>query len=237
MMQSTLTVALDVRTPPLAPLVLLAFLGAGVLVVGSAVGGAIALAARRFGLAKILLGGGLAAALVYGALLAGAALLSRERVLKAGEKKYFCEMDCHLACSVVATATPREGVRAVTVRTWFDPSTIAAFRGNAPLSPNPRVVYLVDESSRRYEPSTEATKAWEHAPGHSPPLARELSPGDSYDTTFVFDVPPASSRLRLFVGDAPGLESLLIGHENSPLHGKVYFELPELSAAPLQPQS
>jgi hypothetical protein len=217
MIQSVLAFVLDVRTPPLAPIVLLAFLGAGVLVVGSAVGGAIALAARRLSLAKLLLGGSFAVVLVYGTLLMAAALLSRDRVLKAGEKKYFCEMDCHLAYSVAAAASPREGARAVTVRTWFDPSTIASFRGNAPLSPNPRVVYLVDESDRRYEPSAEATKS----------LARDLAPGDAYDATFVFDVPPAASRLRLFVGDAPGLESLLIAHENSPLHGKVYFELPE----------
>jgi hypothetical protein len=227
MMQSALALTLDVRTPPLAPLVVLAFLGAGALVVGSAVGGAIALAARRRGLAKILLAGGLAVVLVYGALLLGVALLSRDRVLKTGEKKYFCEMDCHLAYSVVAAASPRQGARAFTVRTWFDPSTIASFRGNSPLSPNARVVFLVDESGRRYEASSEATKS----------LAKELAPGEAYDTTFVFDVSQTASRLRLFIGDAEGLESLLIAHENSPLQGKVYFELPDASAAPGRPAS
>ena len=217
MMQSTLTLALDVWTPPLAPLVALAFLGAGACVVLSIIGGAIALAARRFRLSRALLGASLAVAVVYGTLLLGVALLSRNRVLKAGERKYFCEIDCHLAYSLVSSAGAPEGLREVTLRTWFDPSTIAAFRGNAPLSPNPRVVYLADGSGHRYEPLADPATA----------LSRSLAPGDSYDTTVRFSVPPAASRLRLFVGDASGLESLLIGHENSPLHGKIYFELPE----------
>src|ERR1700730_2067078 len=106
MLQSETAVALDAFMPPVAPLVLLAFLGAGFLIFCSAVAAAVALALRRVGLAKILGGTALAVAVVYGTLLVGAAFLSRERTLHPGEKKYFCEMDCHLAYSVVATAEP-----------------------------------------------------------------------------------------------------------------------------------
>lgn len=229
MMQSFLSslAALDAFVPQLAPLVLLAFLGAGFLVFCSLVAGLVALAARRFGLAKILGAAGLTVALVYGGLVLGTALFSSERTLTGSERKYFCEMDCHVAYSITDTFTTNDGARMVTLRTWFDPSTIASFRGNAPLTPNPRVVYIVDESGRRSGPSATATRAWEQRRGHSTPLTQELRPGESYTTTFVFEVPEGAVHLRFFIGDTPGPENLLIGHENSPFHGKVYFALPE----------
>src|SRR5262249_55123448 len=92
--------ALDAFVPRLAPLVLLLFLGAGFVIFCSAIGAAIAAAARRSVLARRLAAGALFAAVVYGVLLLGASLVSRERTLASGERKYFCEMDCHLAYSV-----------------------------------------------------------------------------------------------------------------------------------------
>jgi hypothetical protein len=228
MWQSALLVlALDAYVPPLAPLVALAFLGTGLVLAGLAVGAGVALAARRRRIAATL---GLAAvgvAALYTAALGGAAMVSRERTLTAGERKYFCEIDCHIAYEVVATAAAGAGKRAVTVRTWFDPATIAPFRGDAPLSPGPREVFLVDEDGRRHAPSPEATGAWQTAHADSTPFGRELRPGESYRTTLVFDTPPAARPARLFVGDPGGaLDRFVIGHENSPFHGKTYFALP-----------
>ncbi len=234
MIQSTLQpgVIRDAFVPALSPLVALAFLGSGFLLVCCAVGAGIAWAARRASLAKLLGGAGLAVAVVYTTLLGAASLLSRERVLASGERKYFCEMDCHIAYDVVAADAPDGRTRAVTLRTWFDPSTIASFRGNAPLLPGSRVVYLQDEAGRRYEPSPEATRSWEDRHGAGTPFGKELVPGESYTTNFVFEVPPGAGGLRLFVGDpSGGIENLLIGHENSPLHGKIYFALPPARSA------
>ncbi|HEY3202298.1 MAG TPA: hypothetical protein VGL03_01435 [Thermoanaerobaculia bacterium] len=222
---------MDAKVPELAPLVLLAFLGAGLLIFCSLVGTAIALAAQRFGLAKLLGAGGLAVAVIYGTLLLGAALISEERTLRPNEKKYFCEMDCHVAYSI-EDAVADDTHPVITVRTWFDPSTIASFRGNAPLTPNPRTVYLVDEAGRRYKPSAAATEAWERRHGRSIPLTQELHPGESYTTTFVFETAPGARHFRFFIGDPPGPENLLIGHENSPFHRKVFHALaPERAAA------
>jgi hypothetical protein len=224
MLQSTRL--LDVFVPPFSPAVVLAFLGAGALISVAAVGTALALAGRHFFLAKLLVGAGLGVAAVYAALLFGAALFSRERTLTPGEKKYFCEIDCHLAYSIAGTASPGPGRRAVTITTWFDPSTIASFRGNALLTPNPRVVYLVDEAGRRYSPSAGATREWERRHGSSTPLTRALAPGEAYTTTFVFELPQSVGAPRLYLGDPLGVETLLIGHENSPTHRKAYFALP-----------
>jgi len=223
MMQSAL--ALDAFVPPLAPVAVLAFLGTGGLLAVAAIGGAVALAFRRFHLARWIFGAALAVAVGYGTLLLAVSFQSRERTLSPGEKKYFCEIDCHLAYSIAGAEPAAPGALAVTVTTWFDPSTIASFRGNAPISPNPRVVYLVDNSGHRNEPSEKATLAWEAKHGPSAPLTRELKPGESYTTTFVFEV-PEGARSRLFLGDPVGVEILLIGHENSPAHGKAYFALP-----------
>ena len=233
MLQSTLSLSLgNAYVPALAPLVVLAFLGAALALVCTALGAAVSAAMRRFGLAKWLSIGALGVAAGYALLLFGAALFSRERTLAPGERKYFCEMDCHLAYDVTSAAAPDGTTRVVTVRTWFDPGTIASFRGNGPLSPNPRAVFLVDDAGRRYSPSAEAAKVWEKAHGGgSTPLERELRPGESYTTTFAFSVLPEARGLRLFVGNAGGPEALLIGHENSSLHGKVYFALPAPQAA------
>ena len=233
MMQSTLSLLLgDAAVPPLAPLVILAFLGAGLALVCAALGAAVSAAMRRFGLAKWLGLGALAVAAGYAVLLFGAALFSRERTLAPGERKYFCEMDCHIAYDVTSAESPDATTHVVTVRSWFDAKTTAPFRGDGPLSPNPRVVWLEDEAGRRFPPSVAGTAAWEAAHGHpSAPLSRELRPGESYTTTFVFTLPADAQGVRLFVGDEAGPENLLIGHENSPLHGKVYFALPPLRSA------
>ncbi len=211
--------ALDAFVPPLAPLVLLLFLGAGFVVFCCAIGSAIAAAAQRRTLALRLAAGALTAGVVYGVLLLVASLVSRERTLAAGEKKYFCEMDCHLAYSVDSVSS-RAGSLTVGIRTWFDPGSIASFRGDAPLLPNPRAVFLVDDSGLRYPPSSPTAA-----------LARALRPGESSLTTISFDVPKDAGPLRLYVGDAPGLENLVVDHENSPFHARTFFALPGSAAA------
>ena len=210
-------------------LVVLAFLGtASFLVVVLLV----TLVARAFGkrrLARWLSFAWLAAGAANGAALLAASLASRERALSKGDRKYFCEIDCHLAYSLqeVATKPADNATRyTVSIQTWFDPKTIASFRGNGPLTPNPREVFVVDASGRRYGPSPAGMAALEQERGSpSTPLSRELRPGESYTTTLVFDLPVGARNWRLFVGDTPGMELFLIDHENSFFHKKLYFAL------------
>jgi hypothetical protein len=87
---------------------------------------------------------------------------------------------------------------------------------------------VLDAEGRRYDPSAAGAQALEDAeggPGHSTPLSARLTPGESYETEFVFDLPAGVRSPRLFVGDPEGVERLLIGHENSLLHRKVFFAL------------
>lgn len=226
MTQSWLGLAFDAYVSPQSPIVLLLFLGSAAAVLAGAASAGILAALGRRRLARIAAAGALGVAVVYGVLLLGASLLSRERTLRAGERKYFCEMDCHIAYSVESAATSESGARIVTVRTWFDPATIASFRGNGPLTPNPRAVYLVDESGHRHFPSEAATRAWDAGHPGSTPLTRELRPGESYTTAFGFEPVPETAGVRLFLGDPAGPENLMLTHESSPFHAKTYFELP-----------
>lgn len=215
----------------------LAFLGTGLVLFLLSLGLLFALGTRRTALAKRLARAALAGATAYLGVLLFFSFTSREENLRKGDRKYFCEIDCHLAYSLEEasrtkvlgvppqTAAARGSFFVVTVKTWFDPTTIASFRGNGPLKPNRRAVFLVDESGSRYEVSLAGQKALEESRGPSAPLSRVLRPGEAYTTTFVFDLPDGVRRPRLFLGDAPGVEPLLIDHENSLFHRKVYFEL------------
>ncbi|MCA1580149.1 MAG: DUF4352 domain-containing protein [Acidobacteria bacterium] len=217
--------------PDVSLSLLLLFGAAGGVLAGSAA------AALSFFLGKKTLARRLAVATagggaLYLAILFGLAAVSRERTLPPGARKYFCEIDCHLAYSVVgvdrpgAAAGARDSLRVVEVETWFDPSTIASSRGNAPLTPNPRRAFLVDAKGRRFEVSTAGTSSLRERLARSVPFTRTLRPGESYRTALVFDLPADAAGLRLWLGDpTPGIEQLLPGHENSLFHAGVYFDL------------
>lgn len=224
--------------PPLAPLVVLAFLATAFLL---AVGAAVLLyatLARKQGLAIGTVTGAGVLALVYGAALFTASAMSQERVLAHGELKYFCEIDCHLAYSVVKVETTEEignpprplhasGLfHVVALRAWFDPATISSRRPlDVPLTPNPRVVYVQDAAGRQYRPSIAAEEALVAMGRTSAPLTRPLKPGESYIHYLVFDLPKDVRNPRLFLGNGVDVEFLLIGHEMSPGHKRVWFSL------------
>jgi hypothetical protein len=170
--------------PEFAPFVVLALLGTGLALLLLLAGLAFALARRRRVLAKRFAGAAAAGAGAYLGALLLFSFTSREETLRKGDWKYFCEIDCHLAYSLEEasrtkvlgipplTAVAEGTFSVVTVRAWFDPKTIAPFRGNGPLTPNPRAVFLVDESGRRYGVSPAGQKALEESRGPSTPLTR-----------------------------------------------------------------
>src|SRR5881296_1520810 len=163
---------------------------------------------------RVLLGG----AGLYLLLFLGASVFSHSRVLAPGEEKHICEIDCHLAYSVVGTKSeplPTGQVRqTVTVKVRFDEQTISARRSRtAPLTPNSRYVALVDARGHQYLGSTDG-------------LRRQLIPGESYTTDLVFEIPAGARDLRLVLRNNDAETAFIIGHENSPWHGKTTFRLP-----------
>jgi hypothetical protein len=230
--------------PEHAPLVVLTFLGS-IFAFGAAVLAALLGVFRKHRWLKI---GGLAVAALlvagYALVLLGVSLTSHEKTLARGEWKYFCEIDCHVAYSVEdvteAKALGPETQQTlasgsffiVRLKTWFDPDTISPHRGNGPLFPNPRRVILVDDHGREYAPSPAGQAALERLRGRATPLTQSLRPGESYSTDLVFDLPADAHRARLFLTNDDSVTHILIGHENAPLHPRIYLGLgPPGSAA------
>ncbi len=227
----------DFFMPESAPLAAVAFLGA----VGGSVLALVALAAaaviRKRKLAMwIAAAEGVGLAGYVGALVILSAG-SRERLLEAGDQKYFCELDCHIAYSLQSvrrakTLGPADRPVAasgqftiVTLKTWFDERSIGPARGNGPLTPNPRAVSILDAAGRRYSPDAQAQRALAAMGAAATPLDRPLTPGQSYLTTLAFDLPADAREPRLLVTDAESFTHVLIGHENSPFHKKISFAL------------
>jgi hypothetical protein len=172
---------------------------------------------------KFARGAGIALAtgtVIYFALLFGFSASSHERALARGQEKYFCEIDCHLAYSIVDVKTKAEGESndyVVTLRTRFDETTASPSRPkDAPLTPSPREARVMDSRGREYAAiSSQGTS-----------LMTPLKPAESYVTQLRFRIPKDAGGLRLLLNTAPGWpDRLVIGDENSWGHKKTYFAL------------
>ena len=224
--------------PRWAPIVALAFLGAILATVLLGLGGVGAFVLRRpkLGRACMLIAtGGLGA---YGAVLLGMSVASREIVLRPGERKYFCELDCHIAYSVekAERVTRLDRLDAngtfyvVTLKAWFDPESTSPRRpAGAPLRPNARQAVIVDAAGHVFPLSTAGEAALTRERGPQPSLEQELMPGESYSAQLVFELPNDAANPRLYLTDPSPENSFLFGHEQSPGHRKVLFALPESS--------
>ena len=229
---------MSVYTPHLAPIVVMAFLGTSIVLVLCLLLALIGALRKSRVLVLTGLALGLALTLVYGTVLLGLSLFSSETVLAEGAWKYFCEIDCHIAYAVAGVqvahsvspemqpiATSGKFV-IVQLKTWFDPSTISAHRGDAPLVPSERKVILLDGAGHVFGESSRAENVLAAAALHSTPLRTPLRPGESYVSYLVFEIPDESSRLLLLLTSADSLDAALWSHENSPFHKKAYFALP-----------
>ena len=215
----------------------MAFLGTGLVFAVIAIFLIYSLAVRRFGWARIAT----LTMLVLGALYLGLVLIfafaSSEKVLARGGEKHFCEIDCHLAYSVIDSkqtktignvpnaVSPGGTFTVVTIKTRFDETTINPNRGNGTLYPNSRVLTIVDDQGRAYAPSVDGQHALEASSGAGTPLAAPLRPGESYTTMVAFDLPADARNPTLLINEGEWVTHLVIGHENSPLHKKTRFQL------------
>jgi hypothetical protein len=210
-----------------APIGVLALLGTGLLILVAALTLVGSLVARKFRFARFVLIAMLVIAGIYVGAILAFSLAGREKVLARGEEKHFCEIDCHLAYSItnmrqtrtLGDAPNQETAKGlytvVTIKTRFDETTIASWRGNGLLYPNSRVLTLFDERGNKHAPTSQSGS----------PLTAPLRPAESYATDIAFDLPPDVKPTMLLINEGEWETHLVIGHENSPLHKKVTFQL------------
>lgn len=125
-------------------------------------------------------------AIYAGLLLAGPLLLGR-RTLLPGQELAFCGFDCHLHLS--ATRVARDGGLEVTVRARSDAREV-------PEDPRYVTLSVIDAQGTRYS-------------ADSMTLDTPLLPGDTYERTVRFAVPPGATGLKL-VGTWQGWPAYLI---------------------------
>ncbi len=222
------------ETPRMAHLMTLFFLGAGM----GTISGISVLLLSALRKSKLVSQMGAALALTcfggYVLLLLAIGIATPSKILPMGSWKYFCEADCHIAYSIASVQTaamlgtesspsqPKGEYVVVKLKTWFDEHSISKFRGNSPLTPDPRHVFIVDANKHRFLPVQLKPSILQDT---STPLRQPLRPGESYFTTLVFDVPKDARGLRLLITDDDPISAALIDHENSPFHGKIYLSL------------
>ena len=224
-----------------APIGVLAFLGTGLLILVAVLMLVGSLVARKFRLAKFVSVAMLVIAGSYVGVMLAFSLAGREKVLARGEEKHFCEIDCHLAYSIANVRQTKtlgtspnqltaQGVyTVVTLKTRFDETTIAPWRGNGLLYPNSRVLTLVDERGNKHAPANAALPVLAASQTSGTPLTAPLRPGESYTTEVVFDLPADVKSATLLINESDFVTHFIIGHENSFWHGQTRFQLGALS--------
>jgi hypothetical protein len=210
-----------------APVGALALLGTAFLLLLAAIVLIQSLIVRKPRRATIVLLAFLVIAAIYLAAMLTFSFASHESVLARGQEKHFCELDCHLAYSIVnatqvrtfgngtSQLTAQGQFTVITIKTRFDEETIGPRRGNGLLYPNGRTVTVIDEQGNRYAPVSEG----------GTPLTSPLRPSESYTTDIAFDLPVNAKPNTLLINEDAWETHLVIGHENSPLHKRTLFQL------------
>jgi hypothetical protein len=220
-----------------APLGALLFLGTAFLILCSVLLLVFSLIKKKASLTKF---SALAIALIaafYISLLLLFSWTSTEKVLARGQEKHFCEIDCHLAYSILDSQTSKTlgtapnqlsatGLfRVIEIKTRFDEKTIGPNRGDALLYPNSRVLVVVDAQGKKYSPSTQAGAFLRELNEAGMPFTTALRPGETYQTTVVFDLPADIQNPTLLIHEGESVTRFVIGHENSLLHKKTRFQI------------
>ncbi|MBA3569778.1 MAG: hypothetical protein H0W28_10625 [Pyrinomonadaceae bacterium] len=220
-----------------APIGAMAFLGTGLLFFVAGLSFLYTVIKGELAGTKIVLSAVTVVAAIYIGFLLLFSFTSSETLLARGQEKHFCEIDCHLAYSILDVRQTKalgngpnqstaDGLyHIVTIKTRFDENTISSTRGNGTLTPNSRLAIVVDAQGRKYLSSESGSKALAQTEDPGTPFTEALRPSETYTTRLVFDLPANVANPTLLLNEGAWLTRFIIGHENSPLHKKTRFQL------------
>lgn len=172
---------------------------------------------RRAWAMRAVVAGGLVASL-YAITLLAFGVASPAVNLSPGERKVFCEVDCHVAYEITEGYKDSDTL-VLSVRELFDANSVSSRRGDAPLYPGSRRFALVDARGHQWSPVRVRMT-------DSAPLFSVMRPGESHRAQLSFAVPHDVQIRGLLVEDDSPVSPLLIGHERSPFHQKAVLLLP-----------
>jgi hypothetical protein len=220
-----------------APIGVLAFLGTAMFLLVAGFVLIYSLATKKPRLGKLSAVSIAVVGFVYISLMLVYSFASSKTALARGQEKHFCEIDCHLAYSIIdvrqsktlgdpANQTTAAGLyHVITIKTRFDETTINPSRGNGLLYPNSRVLTVIDENGRVFYPTPEAHNSLEQSRGADAPMTTPLRPTESYTSRFVFDLPTDVRNPVLLINEGDWVTHFVIGHENSLWHKKTAFQI------------
>ncbi len=220
-----------------APIGILLCLGTVSLMFGLALVLIFSLVTKRFRVTKISGSAIFVVAALYLSFLLIFSWRSSDQVLARGQEKHFCEIDCHLAYSVIDSRVTKTlgdagnqliaagQFRVITIKTRFDENTISPRRGNGLLYPNSRVLSVIDANGKQYFPYADAERLLHGSNQTGVPFTSPLRPSESYQSTVVFDLPADIQSPTLLIREGELATHFVIGHENSPLHKKALFQI------------
>jgi hypothetical protein len=87
------------------------------------------------------------------------------------------------------------------------------------------VLIVVDAQGKEYFPDMEAERFLRGLNQAGRPFSTPLRPGETYQTTVVFDLPADIQSPTLLIHEGEFPTRFVIGHENSLLHKKTRFQI------------
>lgn len=174
-------------------------------------------------------------AVIYMAALVGTSLMSREKEIAVGDTdgKQYCGfyIDCHMHAAVTGVRTAK-AVGSKTAKGEFYIVNVQVFSNAKNPNINLRLINpdagLVDDHGSRYERDLEAETG---LPTAAVDLGRDVRSSEILEKEIVFDVPAGIRGPRLDITEGYGIDKLieafLVGDEDSFLHKRTYFRLPD----------
>ena len=155
---------------------------------------------------------------IYAAALFALSAVSPSTLIASGQRKVFCEIDCHVAFDIVSPVERDGDTVRLTLREEFRRNSIGPRRGDAALTPGERRIALIDENGHRYLPDRS------HAL-QSAPLFAPMRPGEEHRAELRFAVPANVTLRGLLVETRDPIARVLLGHERSPFHAKALLDV------------
>ena len=193
----------------------------------------VSLITKRSWLAKFTISGVAFWLVFYIVTLIGFSMMSEERVLGIGEAKQYCGfyLDCHMHTEVTSVRTAQQiGDREAKGIFYIVGVRVFSNARNPNITmrliePNARIL-TPDHTYIERDPAVEA-----QLPTADVALGADIRGPQTIDKELVFDVAKPSPDLKLLITDGHGIdkaiEAVLIGDEDSLLHGRTYFSLNE----------